>query len=208
MNRVSFLKKALLIIFHPVDCLDIIKRERNTFRIVPSIILYLLAVIANYTYIFIVHFPLSQKSGLDANIGLELAMVAVPLITWTIASYAITSIINGESRFTELFTAYSYALVPYIILTPLLGIISNLLSFEQLGVYYFFKYVSLLWVLLLLFIALKYLNDYTLGQTVGITVLSIIMMIIIWAVVLLLASLTLQLLTFLTDVYKEFIYKL
>lgn len=208
MNRVSFFKKALLIIFHPIDCLDIIKRERNSFRVLPSLILYLLTVVVNYAYIFIVHFPLSQKKGIDANIGLELAMVVVPLITWTIASYAITSIINGESHFTELFTAYSYALVPYIILTPVLGTISNLLSFEQLGVYYFFKYISLLWVLVLLFVALKYLNDYTFGQTVGITVLSIIMMVVIWAVVLLLASLTLQLLTFFADLYKEFIYKI
>lgn len=208
MNRVSFLTKALLIIFHPLDCLDIIKRERKSFKILPSLILYLLTVAMNYVYIFIVHFPLSQKNKFEANIGLELAMVVVPLITWTIASYAITSIINGESHFTELFTAYSYALVPYIVLTPVWGVVSNLLSFDQLGLYYFFKYVSLLWVLLLLFLALKYLNDYTLGQTIGITFLSIIMMVIIWAVVLLLASLTLQLLTFFADVYKEFIYKL
>lgn len=208
MTQVSFLKKALLMIFHPIDCFVMIKRERARFKIWPAALLYLLAVIANYLYIFIVHFPLSEKQSTDANIGLELAMVIVPLFTWTVASYAITAIINGESHFTELITANAYTLVPYIVLTPLLGIISNILSYEQAGVYFFFKYVSLLWVLLLLFLALKYLNDYTLWQTVGITVLSLIAMVVIWAVILLLASLTLQLITFFADVYKEIIFKL
>ena len=134
-------------------------------------------------------------------------MVAVPLFTFTVASYAVTAIINGESRFTELLTAYAYALTPYIVLTPVLGIVSNLLSFEQAGVYFFFKYVSLLWVIILIFIALKYLNDYTLWQTVGIVLLAVIMTVIVWAVILLLFSLTLQLVSFFTDLYREFIYK-
>lgn len=208
MNNVSFLKKALLILFHPIDCFDMIKRERGSFRPLPVIVLYLLTAAMNYLYIFVVHFPLSSKKPTSANVLLELAMVLVPLFTWTVSSYAVTAIINGESRFGELLTAYSYALVPYILLTPILGVVSNLLNFEQAGVYLFFKYVSLLWVLLLLFLALKYLNDYTLRQTVGIALLSVIMMVVVWAVALLLFSLTVQLFTFFQDIFKELSYKL
>lgn len=208
MSGVSFLNKALLAVFHPIDCFDIIKRERGKFKPLPVIAMYLLAVLSNYLYIFIVHFPLSAKKATDANIALEFAMVIVPLFTFSVASYAVTAIINGESRFTELLTAQAYSLTPYIILTPILGAVSNLLSFEQAGVYFFFKYVSLLWVLLLIFMAIKYLNDYTVPQTVGIAALSIIMTVIIWAVLLLLFSLTLQLFSFFADIYHEFIYRL
>ena len=144
MSGVSFLNKALLAVFHPIDCFDIIKRERGKFKPLPVIAMYLLAVLSNYLYIFIVHFPLSAKKATDANIALEFAMVIVPLFTFSVASYAVTAIINGESRFTELLTAQAYSLTPYIILTPILGAVSNLLSFEQAGVYFFFKYVSLL----------------------------------------------------------------
>lgn len=208
MNRVSFLNKALLIVFHPIDCFDIIKRERNKFKPLPVLVLYLLAVLVNYMYIFTVHFPLSAKKVTDANIALELAVVVVPLFTFSVASYAVTTIINGESHFTELLTAQAYSLTPYIILTPILGAISNVLSFEQAGVYFFFKYSSLLWVFLLIFLSVKYLNDYTLPQTFGIILLSVIMTVIVWAVLLLLFSLTLQLFSFFTDLYREFIYKL
>ena len=91
--------------------------------------------------------------------------------------------------------------------TPL-GLLSNILSFEQAGVYNFFKFVSLLWVLILIFVALKVLNDYTLWQTVGIVLLSLVMTVVIWAVVLLLFSLTVQLFSFFGDVYHELVYKL
>ncbi len=208
MREVSFLRKTLLSFFHPIDCFQIIKRERDRFRILPVLVLYLLAAAVNYLYIFIVHFPLSGKQPVEANVALELAMVTVPLFTFTVASYAVTAILNGESRFTELVTAYAYSLVPYIVLTPVLGLLSNILSFEQAGVYNFFKFVSLLWVLILIFVALKVLNDYTLWQTVGIVLLSLVMTVVIWAVVLLLFSLTVQLFSFFGDVYHELVYKL
>ena len=208
MKDVSFLNKALLTVFHPIDCFDIIKRERGKFKPLPVAALYLMAVLVNYLYIFIVHFPLSQKKATEANIALELFMVVVPLFTFSIASYAVTAIINGESKFTEMLTAQAYALTPYIILTPVLGALSNIISFDQSGVYFFFKYVSLIWVFILIFMAVKYLNDYSLMQTVGIVFLSLIMTVIIWAVLLLLFSLTLQLFSFFTDIYHEIIYKL
>ena len=72
MTNVSFLNKALLAIFHPIDCFDIIKRERGKFKPFPVAVLYLVAVLVNYLYIFIVHFPLSEKKTTDANIALEL----------------------------------------------------------------------------------------------------------------------------------------
>ena len=208
MTQTSFLQKCLLIIFHPIDCLDIIKRESKDFKIGNILLLNLLAVIVNYVYIFIVHFPLSQRNTIDANLGLELAMVVVPLLTWAIASYLITAIMSGESFFVELLTAYSYSLVPYILLTPILGVISNILSFEQIGVYFFFKYVSLLWSLFLMFLALRCLNDYSFPKTILVTALSVVAMLVIWAVVLLLFSLTIQFFTFFTDVYNEVVLKL
>ena len=110
MREVSFLRKTLLSFFHPIDCFQIIKRERDRFRILPVLVLYLLAAAVNYLYIFIVHFPLSGKQPVEANVALELAMVTVPLFTFTVASYAVTAILNGESRFTELVTAYAYSL--------------------------------------------------------------------------------------------------
>lgn len=208
MKQVSFLKFCLLTVFRPIDCFDIIKRERNKLKIWQPLLLYLIAVIVNYSYIFIVHFPLSGKQPIDANFLIECAMVFVPLLTWSIAAYAITSIMSGESKFVEQFTAYGYSLVPYIVITPVLGVISNLCGYSQAGIYFFFKYIALLWVLVLLFIALMRLNDYSLMKTFAVAFISLLMMVVVWAVVLLLASMTVQLFAFFADVFKEISFKL
>lgn len=207
MTETHFFQKCLLILFHPIDCLDIIKRESKKFKILPVLVLNLLAVAVNYIYVFIVHFPLSKRNTVDANLGLEIAIVIIPLFTWTIASYLLTAIMSGESYFTELLTAYSYSLVPYILITPILGVISNVLSYEQVGVYFFFKYVALIWSLFLMFLALRCLNDYSFPKTILVSLLSVIAIFVLWAVVLLLFSLTIQLVTFFKDIYNEIIFK-
>lgn len=206
----NFLKKSLLVIFHPLDCFDIIKREcrqKKSDSVLLTLFLYFLAFLVNYLYVFIVHFPLSTKEIEDTSILLEAAMVVVPLFSWVVCSYAMTAIMSGESTFKENFTASGYCLVPYIILTPLLGVLSNLFGLGEAGVYSFFKNVSLLWVLLLLFICLKYLNDYTLRKTFGVAILSIIAIVIVWAVCLLFFSLTIQFVYFFIGIFEEINFK-
>ena len=208
-DRISAGKLFLLMLYHPLEAYDILKMERERKGLIlPAVLLLLLASFEKYANNFAVGFQFRGRDLNDVSLLVELAYVIIPVVVWVVSNFCMTSIMGGESKPKEIFITACYCLAPYIVLTPVWGVVSNLLSFDQLGLYYFFKYVSLLWVLLLLFLALKYLNDYTLGQTIGITFLSIIMMVIIWAVVLLLASLTLQLLTFFADVYKEFIYKL
>ena len=208
MKRMSFLKKCLMIVFHPADCMVIVKRERDSLPLWQPTLLYLLAITVNYAYIFMVHFLFAEKETTDANLGLECAMVIVPLLTWTVAAYAMTAILSGESKFKEQFTAYAYALVPYIVLTPVLGLLSNLCGSSQAGLYQFLRVVVLLWVLALIFFALMQLNDYSFMKTVGVALLSLLMMAVIWAVILLVASMTVQFATFFTDVFKEFSYKM
>lgn len=93
--------KMLLIVFHPLDCMDIIKREKKQARLWVVPVLYLLAFLVNYAYIFLVHFPLESKNPADASLLLEAAMVIVPLFSWVVGSYLMTAITSGESTFLE-----------------------------------------------------------------------------------------------------------
>lgn len=204
------LKKSLLIIFHPLDCFDIIKREDRQKKgdsILITLAFYFLAFLVNYLYVFIVHFPLSDKKPIDTSLILEAALVVLPLISWVVCSYAMTAIMSGESTFKENFTASGYCLVPYIILTPLLGILSNIFEIGEAGVYGFFKNAALIWVVILLFVCLKHMNDYTIRKTIAVAILSIIAIAIVWAVFLLLFSLTIQFIYFFTGIYEEISFK-
>ncbi len=130
-------------------------------------------------------------------------MVIVPLFSWVVGSYLMTAITSGESTFLESLVASAYALVPYIVLTPLMALSSNLLGSGEAGVYRALRVIVLLWVLLLLLLALQRLNDYSLKKTVGVAVLSAAAVIVLWAVCLLLFSLTVQFVTFFTGIGGE-----
>ena len=130
-------------------------------------------------------------------------MVVVPLFSWVVGSYLMTAITSGESTFLEILIASAYALVPYIVITPVLALVSNLLGSGEAGVYQALRTITLLWVILLLLLALQRLNDYSIKKTVGVAVLSVAAVIVMWAVCLLLFSLTVQFVTFFTGIGEE-----
>ena len=67
---------ALTTLFHPIDSLDIIKRERERKRaLIPAVVLLLLAFFVNYLYVFIVSFQLQEKEAIDANLLLECGII-------------------------------------------------------------------------------------------------------------------------------------
>lgn len=195
---------ALMILFHPLEFFDIIKRERTKkFPWLSVVCLYLLAFLANYSYIFIVNFQLSTKEPIDANILLELATVAVPLLSWTVASFAMSSILNGESKLLEITQATAYCLVPQIVMTPLLGLFSNLLSASESGLYQSLRTFVIVWMVILLFLGLKRLNDYSFWKNVLVALISLFAIVVMWAVIVLLFALTIQLLNFIGGIGKE-----
>lgn len=61
----------------------------------------------------------------------------------------------------------------------------------------------MVWVVLLLFLSLKKLNDYGFMKTVLVAIIALAFMVIILAVVILLVSLTAQLITFFTGLWEE-----
>lgn len=195
---------ALIVLFHPMEFFDIVKRERTKkFPWLPVVCLYLLAFLANYSYIFIVNFQLASKEPIDANILLELALVVLPLLSWTVASFAMSSIMNGESRLLEITHATAYCLVPQILLTPLLAIFSNLLSTAESGIYQALRGFVTLWLIILLFLGLKRLNDYSFWKNVLVALISLLAIMVMWAVIVLLFALTIQLFNFVGGVAKE-----
>ncbi|MBS5479604.1 MAG: hypothetical protein KHX46_00540 [Clostridiales bacterium] len=195
---------ALTTLFHPIDSLDIIKRERERKRaLIPAVVLLLLAFFVNYLYVFIVSFQLQEKEAIDANLLLECGIIGVPLITWVVASFGITSILSGESKLPEIFIASCYSLTPFIVFTPILAALSHILSTSEQGVYTFLRTGLVVWVVLLIFLSLKKLNDYGFMKTVLVAIIALAFMVIILAVVILLVSLTAQLITFFTGLWEE-----
>ena len=202
----KILKMSLLILFHPVVAFSYIQKERDRFQARPIVILLLLGIIVRLFSLQFTHYPLSSIT-MRSNLVLEVAKLFVPLISWGICSYLMTTILDGETMFRESMLAVSYALVPYIVFMVPLTLLSRILDFNQAGLYGSLEACILGWVILLTIISLKEMNHFTVGKTVVIVLLSVFTVAILWAAVALLYSICTQFLDFVGEVLVELRYK-
>lgn len=199
----NMFQMSLLMLFHPRDALDIIKRERSHFKPLRVIIIMLLLALVNYTYTFYVNYALGTKAISQTNIFLDLVLAFLPILTWVVSAYAITAVIVGECSFTELLTASSYCLVPIIVFKPILGILSNIMTYSDADLVTGFTFIIYAWVVILLFLSFQRLNDYTFLKTLVVTIIALVAMLVIWGVVLLLFTLMAQVVYFVQELVGE-----
>ena len=203
------LKLCLMTLFHPLVVTEHIKRERGRkMNWAPAIVLLLLALAVRIFSIYVTHYPLSGVSVRKANMLLECGKLFVPVLTWVLASYMMTTILDGETLFTETLLFSSYALTPYIVFTPILNIASRLMDGNQMGLYATLEIGILAWVVLLMILALKEMNGYSVGKTFVMILLTLFTMVMIWAMVILLYTIASQFVTMIKEVFYEVIYRI
>lgn len=204
---ISF-KLCLMTLFHPIVVTEYIKKHRDDRRFNPLPIVVMLALMVGVRIfsIYVTHYPLSTVSVRNANLILEVGKLLVPVLTWVLASYAMTTILDGETLFRETLLFSSYALTPYVLFTVPLTLLSRILDQSQGTMYHTVEAVLLIWVVLLMIIALKEMNSYTIRKTLLVVVLSVFTMAVIWATIVLLFTISSQFVTMLREVYYEALY--
>ena len=200
------LKMSLLVLFHPVVAFTYIQKERENFKWYPVAVLLGLAVLVKLFSLQFTHYPLSNL-GTRPNLLFECATLFVPLISWAVASYLMTTIMDGETMFRESMLAASYALVPYILITVPLTLLSQILELNQSGLFYSVEAIALGWVVVLIIISLKVMNHFSGGKTLVIILLSLFTVAILWVAVALLYTLCAQFIDFVVQVFTEIRYR-
>ena len=203
-GRINSWQLFPIMLFHPLECYDMIKLERDTqIKVLPAILLILLAGLEKYAANFLVSFQFRQKDPGAVNLWIEMAYVVAPVVVWVIANFCMTSIMDGESKPKEIFVTAAYCLAPYLVLTPVGDALSHVLGDGEAGFYGFLQSAALVWVVLLLFFALLRQNDYGLVKAIGVALLCILFMVVFLAIFVFLASLTIQLVSAVQEIFQE-----
>jgi hypothetical protein len=185
----DLLELPLAVLFHPAQTFRVITSYRKEFTYLPVVLLLLLAVAGRVASIFIVHFPLAELEPKDANVLLETAKLLVPVLTWVVASYAVTSILGGEALIGEILMAAAYSMVPFIVLSLPVAALSRVLGRTELGLYTFLNRAMWAWVLVLYLVSVRSLHDYGVGKTLLVSLLTLFAMGLIWALAILMYAL-------------------
>ena len=123
------LKLCLMTLYHPIVVTEHIKRHRGEKKNwLPVIVLLVLTLAVRILSIYGTHYPLASVSVRKANLLLECGKLFVPVLTWVLASYMMTTILDGETLLSETLLFSAYALTPYIVFTPILTLASRIME--------------------------------------------------------------------------------
>jgi len=137
----------------------------------------------------------------DTSIIQEGLRILIPFVTWCLAHYAIAMIFYGEGGFKDICVSAAFSLSPYILFSwPASLLLTNMTTLSERSLFYSISWIINFWVIYLFVTHIRVIHDFTFKRTMATYILSLITVILIWALVALVYALT-------TNTY-EFFYEL
>ncbi|PAF32070.1 YIP1 family protein [Paenibacillus sp. 7516] len=202
----DYIKFPLHLIFHPIDAYWDLKSD-NRGRMLVAFLSLALTIIMMTLQKQYAGFLVNFTDPRTINSIVEIATVAVPFFLWCIANWSVTTLMEGEGKFREIFLATGYSLIPVILIYAPMIVISRFMVQEETAFYYLFNSIAFFWFLLLLFIGTMTLHQYTVFKTIITMLLTLIVMGIIVFLGALVFSMLQQLYEFGYNIYRELIFR-
>ncbi|MBU1143650.1 MAG: YIP1 family protein [Firmicutes bacterium] len=194
------------IIKHPGDGYYGIKREAKGSNL--SATIYLLLFFTVYIYwIFETSFLFNNFIPAEINMFQQMTTIFVPFFLWVIANYLVCSIRDGEGKFSDVYQATAYTLLPMIITLPILTIVSNALSFNEAFIYSTIMFIGLFITGLYMVIMVKEIHYYDMKPTIANILISLFTAIMILAVLFIVYLLLNEVYVLISDVIRELIIR-
>ncbi|MBT2284827.1 YIP1 family protein [Paenibacillus polymyxa] len=202
----DFIKFPLHLIFHPIDAFWDLKSD-NRGRLLVAFAALVLTIIMMILQKQYAGFLVNYIDPRTINSIIEIATVAVPFFLWCTANWAVTTLMEGEGKFKEIVLATGYSLIPVILIYAPMIVISRFMVQEETAFYYLFNSIAFFWFVLLLFIGMMTVHQYTVIRTIITMVLTLIVMGIIVFLGALVFSMLQQLYEFGYNIYRELIFR-
>lgn len=201
------MKQALYILKHPIYGVWDMKRLK-TGRYRDGFILILLAIAAVTVNRQMRAFVFNNYYNVPLDIIKQIAIVVLPVVLFSLANWAVTTLSDGKGSFKDIFMVTCYSLMPLIIFQVVSPIISQFMTLNELVYLQIIDGVGYGWMILMLLLGIKEIHEYTGGKMVSTLVLTVIGAAIIVFIVLLFFSLLQELGSFIYSIYREFSLRL
>ncbi len=202
-NNKGRLRILLGTLFDPNEGYREIRRNRSEFDPWTPLVIYLLVIVAKVMTLFVTHYPFRKAEVYNINLASELLVIFIPLLTWVIANYMVTTIRSGEVKMKEVFAASAYCMLPYVIVSIPLSLVSNIMSTSNAGLYNALVALMWIWVGLMFFVSTMSMNSYGFLETVGIIFITLFACVFMWMVLLLIFMLGEQVYDFFADIVSS-----
>jgi len=207
MSR-DWIRFPLNLMVHPFEGYWDLKYDRNrNFTLIISFCVLFLVAVTNILGSQYSGFLVHVYNPETMNSFMEIVYVIVPVLFWCVANWSLTTLMDGEGKFVEIFTSTCFALLPLVIIQFPWIWVSNLVSLQETAFYYFSNSVAVLWFVFLLFVGNMTVHQFSPSKTIGIMMLTLVAMGFMAFISLLFFSLVQQIVAFISVIYQELVMR-
>ena len=198
---------SLRVFLSPAESFEEMK-EKRLFSVPASFIillLFFLSAVFSYTS---TGFGFNENDPRDLNTAVLLASTIGLFVLWSLSNYLFCTLHDGKGFFKEIWCASAYALLPYTLLTFLVTAASNFVVLEEYAILRYLGVAGILWSGVLLISAMRTVHAYSIPQTLGSILLTLVGVLI--AVFLLVLSFTVynQVVDMIAVIVRELLFRL
>ncbi|WP_130859887.1 YIP1 family protein [Gracilibacillus phocaeensis] len=162
LNEVLYVKNFIR---KPLDSLYYLK-EYEKVSILSASILYMVLLVEYILMIYWTGFLFSDQALEEINIFFEMGKIVLPLILFIVINYLVSTITEGEGRFRDVYNGTIYSLAPFLLFVIPITLVSNVLTYNEAFIYTLSFQVIIAWCVILLFMTIKEIHDYSFWGTV------------------------------------------
>ena len=214
----NFLQKPLMVkmnddlrltrhvIGHPLDTYQDIKHLKKSSWLTATM-LYLTVLVASVFEIYTTGFIFQTVNLNQFHLVIHAATLLGGIAIFIFSNYLVATITNGEGFFKDVYVSTAHALIPYIILTPILAIISNGLTYNELIVYQLLDGLRFVWSGALIVLMIKEVHNYDVKALLKNIFLTLFTMVMLVLIGFLMYVLTAQLWNYVESIIQEVILR-
>ncbi|WGS64616.1 YIP1 family protein [Marinitoga aeolica] len=203
VSDILFLKYILK---NPFDAFYEIKRK-NRISIYSALILYGYLFLLKIFEIYFKGYIFNNVNIYRINIFSEFIGLYTPILLLIISNYLISEINDGEGKLQHIIIGGVYSLAPYLIFYPFLIILSNFITYNEAFLINFPNFIIISWSLIILFIMVKEIHNYSVSETVKIIFLTLFMVFVIVIIAFIIFVLFTQEIDFIKSIIMELIVR-
>ncbi len=196
------LREAWRTTLHPYDGFYRMKgRKLSIATLLTMLLLLLLAAKAASLYWtgFIFH-PYNLNR---IELGNELLVFLRPLAAWVVASYLVSTVRDGEGRFRDVLQISLHAVVPYVVLTGPIVLLSNMLVLEEGVLLSSLTTIMWLWMGVLFIVSSQVIHNFEFVENIKNCAIAVVAIGILFLLFTVTRGLTYNLTDFIYQLYKE-----
>lgn len=200
------LKSFFRVMTHPGDEIGEVKYKKEwDYKLATTILVlwFISSVAKRQLTAFVFNYNNPEKFNvlviLASTIGLFLLFVVI--------NWAVTTLLAGKGKIGEIYCSVAYALFPYII-TVFLSVAASHFAVADEGAFLtIIEVVGLIWSLFLLISVLREIHEYTFGKVFKSLLITVAGMAFVLFIGMLFVSLIEQLISFITSLFNELMYR-